>query len=394
MKQIFSKILFGVLSLTVLFSLMSPVLAQTTNATDNQSAQPAAQTEDKQIIFFYGQGCPHCAKVEAYFEKEGIYDKYPIVAKEIYFNDQNRAEYSSVMDKLGVPVDKRGVPALVLGDKLIVGDAPIIDGFKSAADAYLGRDSSDPADKSQEKEASQDVQQTNATTTDDKDSSGQLSLWMVVSASAVDAINPCAFAVLVILLTTVLAKKDRKKAMLSGLAFSTAIFISYILMGLGVYAALGSVGAAETITKVVGVLAIILGLLNLRNYFWYDKGGLIEVPKSWRPKMTKIVESVTSPIGAMAIGFAVSLFLLPCTSGPYIVILGLLAKNTFDMAAVGYLILYNLIFVSPMVIITWLVYKGLSPEKVEMVRQQNLERLHLIAAIVLIAIGAFVLFVN
>jgi cytochrome c biogenesis protein CcdA len=47
----------------------------------------------------------------------------------------------------------------------------------------------------------------------------------------------------------------------------------------------------------------------------------MEVPLAWRPAMHKIIKKATSPIGAFIVGFVVSLFLLPCTSGPYITIL-------------------------------------------------------------------------
>jgi len=382
MKQIFIRTFFAVLVTLVLLSFAPQTSAQAESVAQQHVAQVSEQSEEKVIIFFYGQGCPHCSTVEKWFQQEGIYESYHIDSREVYFNRANAAFYNETMERLNVPVDQRGgVPLLVVGNTVIGGDTPIIRGFRDAADEYLGHTD----------DVIQVEQEADVSTSEVETTSSTLSIWMVVSASLVDAINPCAFAVLVILLTTVLSKRNRKKALLSGLAFTGSIFISYILMGLGVYAALGSIGAATTITKIVGVVAIVLGLLNLKNYFWYDKGGLIEVPQSWRPKMSKIIQSVTSPGGAFAIGFLVSLFLLPCTSGPYIVVLGLLAENPLDGVAMGYLLLYNFIFVTPMLLITLLVYKGLDPQKVEMMRQQNLERLHLVAGIILIAIGVFVL---
>jgi len=66
---------------------------------------------------------------------------------------------------------------------------------------------------------------------------------------------------------------------------------------------------------------------------------------------------VLSPIGAFGIGILVSLFLLPCSSGPYIVILGLLSaqSNELNLLGMGYLVLYNFIFILPMLAITFLV---------------------------------------
>jgi len=82
--------------------------------------------------------------------------------------------------------------------------------------------------------------------------------------------------------------------------------------------------------------------------------------------MKTLIRGVTSVPGAFLIGFAVSLFLLPCTSGPYIVILGLLAHATEWGYAMALLVLYNFIFVLPMLIITGAIYFGFTTtEKAE-----------------------------
>ena len=218
-----------------------------------------------------------------------------------------------------------------------------------------------------------------------------ITLIPVIAASIVDAINPCAFAVLIILMTTILMGGDKTKALKSGFAFAASIFISYLMMGLGLYKALTFGNVTEIFYQIIGWLAIVVGLLNLKDYFWYGKGFLMEVPMSWRPTMKKIIRSVTSPLGAFFVGFVVSLFLLPCTSGPYIVILGMLAKSSTYVRAVSYLVIYNLIFVSPMLLITYAVFKGFNPKKAEAMRQKQLRNLHLVAGILMLGIGIAVL---
>jgi len=118
------------------------------------------------------------------------------------------------------------------------------------------------------------------------------------------------------------------------------------------------------------------------------EGFLMEVPLSWRPAIKKIINSATSPCGAFLVGFVVSLFELPCTGGPYIVILGLLAKEATKTVGVTYLLLYNLIFVMPLVVLSIIIYKGLSTtEKLEKIRQDKIRILHLIAGILMLAIA-------
>ena len=142
--------------------------------------------------------------------------------------------------------------------------------------------------------------------------------------AAVDAVNPCAFAVLIILITTVLAAGGRRKALQASLALSLSIFLSYYMMGVGLYSAIAAAGVTRALYIAVTILAILIGLFNLKDYLWYGRWFVMEVPPGWRPKLKALIGRITSVPGAFLIGFVVSLFLLPCTSGPYIVILGLL----------------------------------------------------------------------
>jgi cytochrome c biogenesis protein CcdA len=159
-------------------------------------------------------------------------------------------------------------------------------------------------------------------------------------------------------------------------------------MGLGLYSAVEAAGATQAIYLAVAVLAIIIGLFNLKDYLWYGKCFVMEVPPSWRPALKQLIQKVTSVPGAFLVGFGVSLFLLPCTSGPYIVILGLLAKTTTRTGAALWLLLYNAIFILPMILITVAVYLGMTTlEKTERWRTQHLQLLHLVAGFVLLLLG-------
>jgi len=339
----------------------------------------SVRAQQPDIYLFYGEGCPHCGAVEEYFSENDLYSKYPIQKKEIYSNRENAILFTELLDELDYPRTGRGVPLVIVGDKVFLGDTPIIAGFESAADEYLAN---------YEVNQNQDNEQSSEGKT--QESKLDLTLAAVIAAAAVDAINPCAFAVLIILMSTVLSAGTGRKALQTGAAFAFSIFISYFLMGLGLYKALSFGNISHIFYEIIGWLAILLGIFNLKDFFWYGKGFLMEVPQSWRPNMKSLIKSVTSPAGAFAIGFAVSLFLLPCTSGPYIVILGMLSKSTTQMKAVLYLVLYNLIFVSPMFLISYAVYRGYDPSKAEEIRQKRLRLLHLIAGLIMIGMGVMI----
>jgi len=219
-------------------------------------------------------------------------------------------------------------------------------------------------------------------------------LLMVIAAAAVDSVNPCEFAVLVILLSGVIASGGRKKALKTGLAFAFAVFVMYLLMGLGVFSITLVPGITYYFYKAVGVFALFVGVLNIKDYFWENaRGVLSSIPESWRPRVQKLLDEATSVPGALLSGVFVSIFLLPCSSGPYIVTLGLLAHEATKLLAIALLLLYNFIFILPMIGIVLAVYFGLTTTaKAAHWRHKRLGLLHLIAGILMFGMGIWMLF--
>ncbi len=318
-------------------------------------------------IFFYGQGCPHCAKVESYLSSHNLTDQ--VIWKEVYHNQENAKEFNQIADQLQLPLNQRGVPFLYFPQTqtYLLGDQSIINYFQTQ-----NLPSSKPVPSS---------------------SSFKLTLPLLLGAALADAINPCALAVLLILMATTIAQGHKRRALLSGLSFSFAIFLSYLAMGLGLYHAFNAFHFTQAFSYFIALIAFLLALFNLKDFFWYGRGFRMEVPLSWRPKLKSLLQSVTGPLGAFLIAFLISLFLLPCTSGPYLVVIGMLSQKTTASLALRYLILYNLVFISPMLLITFATYFGLNLKKAEEFRSRHLRLLHLITAIILFAF-AIIIFNN
>ncbi|MDD1654783.1 MAG: hypothetical protein LUO91_03640, partial [Methanomicrobiales archaeon] len=104
----------------------------------------------------------------------------------------------------------------------------------------------------------------------------------------------------------------------------------------------------------------------------------------------RLLDRVSSPAGAFLIGAVVTLFLLPCTIGPYIISCGIL--SAYDLAAaLPYLVLYNVIFVLPMLAATLLVYLGISRlSEVKEWRERSVRRMRLVAGIVILVLGVLI----
>lgn len=377
--------------LCVSFILLFSCFAYSQQASEGQDGSVEQKVH---LHMFYGQGCPHCAKLRTFLKD--IKPDYPglvVHEHEVYSDSNGRRMFEEMSDNFNTPIE--GVPTVFIDDKVIVGFSNSIgDSIEQEIEKCMEENCGNPAERgatnetvrmSGDKSPSDDPKK--------KALTRKLTVPIVISAAAVDAINPCAFAVLIILMTAALSITDKKKALKFGLAFSVSIYISYFLMGLGLFSALQATGLSHTFYIIVTILAVIVGLLNIKDYFWYGKGFLMEVPLSWRPTMKKIIRSATSPFGAFIVGFAVSLFELPCTGGPYIVILGLLAKEVTREIGILYLLLYNLVFISPLIILSLVIYKGLSTtEKLEKMRKEKIRLLHLIAGILMLGIAVSMVF--
>ncbi|MFH1780280.1 MAG: cytochrome c biogenesis protein CcdA [Candidatus Micrarchaeota archaeon] len=333
----------------------------------------AAQEHATPIYVFHSTTCPHCIELLDFLD--GIKDKYPsLEVKEFEIHEiANNNLFQQLTSAYGQEVS--GVPVTFIGEKMIVGYATFMAPEVEGEITYCVENGCvDPIEKLVSTPVQPEVE--------------QLTIPAVILAAAVDAINPCAFAVLILLITAVLASGNRRRALLAGLAFTLAVYLAYFAMGLGLFSVIQASGLSQAFYYAVAILAIFVGLFNLKDYFWYGKWFIMEVPLSWRPRMKKIISRVTSIPGAFFAGLIVSLFLLPCTSGPYIVILGLLAKATSRDYAFMLLVLYNLIFVLPMLLITLGIYFGFTTsEQAEDWRKNKLKTLHLIAGVLMLLLG-------
>ena len=226
-----------------------------------------------------------------------------------------------------------------------------------------------------------------------------LTLAKIISLAAVDAVNPCAIAVLTLVLIAIISynPEKRRNVLLAGFAFVLSVYIIYMFYGLVIIRFFQLVRTLTSIKlvlyKVLGLVAVALGLLNIKDYIRYKPGGVLtEMPMRLRPRVKKIIEGIISPKGAFLVGAFVTVFLLPCTIGPYVIAGGIL--STIDLLqTIPWLMFYNLIFVLPMIAVTVFVYFGFTTvENVSGWKEKNIRYLHLIAGLVMLMLGIAMFF--
>jgi thiol-disulfide isomerase/thioredoxin len=225
-----------------------------------------------------------------------------------------------------------------------------------------------------------------------------LTLPKVLTLAAADAVNPCALAVLLLMLTTIVFYNpgNRRAVLFAGAAFITAVFAIYFLYGLVFIKFFHIVQALSAVRfwlfRGLAVACIVFGALNIRDFVRYKPGGLgTEMPLLLRPRVQKILSRITSTRGAFLTGVFVTVFLLPCTIGPYIIAAGIL--SVYDMIQTApILLLYNLVFILPMLAIVGIVYFGLGKvHDVYLWKEKNITKLHLIAGLIILGLGIVML---
>lgn len=223
-------------------------------------------------------------------------------------------------------------------------------------------------------------------------SSLPLTTWSIITAALVDSINPCAVAVLLILLGILLTHHNRYGALQAGLAFIGALYVTYFILGIAIIGALNVTGLANIIHKIVGLTAVIIGLFSIKDFFWYHEEDLIdEMPRTWRPTLHRILKN-PSPLAAFTIGVVVTLFEFPFTGGSYAFVLGLLAHHAPWACTFIVLIYYNVIFITPLMILATLLYFGITTaQRITQWETDHLRVLHLIAGIAMLILGAWII---
>ncbi len=215
----------------------------------------------------------------------------------------------------------------------------------------------------------------------------QLTLVKVISLAAVDSVNPCTLAVLSLMLIAILTYNPEKKRnlLLAGLAFISSVFAMYLIYGLVIIGSFGLLSSFKVfqlwLYKMVGLGAVVLGCLKIRD-FWKKQAVCRVVPK-----LDRILGKITSPSGAFMVGAFVTIFLLPCTIGPYIVCGGILCELGI-LKSLPWLLFYNLIFVLPMLIVVLIIYFGFGKvSDISSWQARNIKYLDLASGIIILLLG-------
>ncbi len=221
--------------------------------------------------------------------------------------------------------------------------------------------------------------------------SGRWLLPLVGVAALIDSVNPCAFSVLLLTVAFLLSiGRLRSNVLRIGSAYILGLFAVYLLIGLGLLKALHLFDTPHFMAMLGAVLLVILGLVNIANEYLPAFPVKLAIPQSAHRTMATLMERASLPT-AFVLGSLVALCEFPCSGGPYIMILGLLHDQATYYSGLGYLLLYNLIFVSPLVLILLFASDAKLLGKVQQWQQDKRRAMRLGGGSAMVALGLLIL---
>ena len=207
-----------------------------------------------------------------------------------------------------------------------------------------------------------------------------------------DGINPCAFAVLALLLGTLTVAGTRRRVLTVGAAYTLGVFVCYLAAGFGITAIVGAAGLAPLFRLLAGAVALVVGLAVLAAAVLERRELAPAITARGRERIAGWLEAAPAagPVAALALGIGVGLVELPCTGGIYLGVLGLLAGGSLA-DALPLLVLYNLFFVLPLVLIVGGVALGLAPSSVDQWRESRRRLVLGVSGAVMVVLGLVLL---
>jgi len=214
---------------------------------------------------------------------------------------------------------------------------------------------------------------------------------LVAITGFLDGIHPCAIAILIFFIAFLLTLHRSFKNIIGlGLVYIIVIFLTYLAIGIGLFSGIMLFGQHHFFAKLGSWLLIFLGVVNLKDYFFPQFKLGIKIPKVSNEKIKGYLEKATLPTVVLA-AFLVGLCSVPCSGGIYAAITALLASKTTFLTGFLYLLLYNLMFVMPLIILLVLATNPYTLVKFGEWQQKHKKTQKLVMGLFMIALGAAIL---
>lgn len=310
------------------------------------------------VAYFYQTGCKVCSRVEA--DIKYIQSKYPQVIVE-EFNIYDNIDLGQWLAQQASRTGDVSTPAIFIADTMLIGEEEIT----PAAIEELVAQNAQGADAIWR----------------NFDGTGELATgifenlsWLTIAvAGLIDGLNPCAFATLIFFVSYLsLSNRKGKEVLFAGAAFTAGVFIAYLVVGLGFYQVLDLLGGvlqflSNVVYGLTAIFCLVLAVLSIRDAVKVSKGGTadmgLHLPDKLRQRINSRIREgrkASAFVGfAFVTGLIISMLELACTGQIYLpTIIFMTSQDSMQIQAIFYLLLYNTMFIVPLVVVFILTYFG------------------------------------
>lgn len=346
--------------------------------------------------FFWSKTCPHCRKAKPFINKLAqSYEWLELNSYELSESHINAALFATLAEEVGA--NKLAVPAFIFCEQIVIGylDEQITGAhlrdklLNCRASLMEGKDEASGLAGKKEKFSLPFLGEFDP-------QSMSLPAFTIIIAG-LDAFNPCAFFVLLLMLSLLVNAKDRKRMMLIGgifVFFSGFIYFIFMAAWLNLFLYMGEI---RTITIIAAVVAIGISSINIKDYFLFKKGVSLSIPDSAKPglyeRIRKLMNASSLPtmiLGTIMLAIVANSYELLCTAGFPMVFTRLLTLH--DLTSWDYyiyLLFYNIIYVIPLLVVVLVFTKTLGARKLS---EKEGRILKLVSGLMMLELGLLLLF--
>jgi thiol-disulfide isomerase/thioredoxin len=372
------------------------------------------------LVYFSQKGCPKCERANVLLKY--LAKKYPqLNIKEIDLNTPDGKRFNETLSsRLGLSSEKRLIaPSIFIGKDYLLPDQitePKVEALiqKYVEKALPGVSEGKPVLTTPPPSLSPTPEETKKAEESIIQRYQSFGVLAIFLAGLIEGMNPCALATLVFFVSylTMVGRK-RKEILLVGLGFSGAGFVTHLLIGIGILSFIQHLSFLPLFSKVVYFItllfALFLGIFSLYDYLQLKRGRpskmKLQVPNFLKKRIHQIIRArgdvleadKESPsfrllLAAVAIGCIVTLLQSTCTSQVYLpTILFVTNIPSLRSSAILYLVLYNFVYILPLLVIFGIVYWGVTSEQLSFFLQRRASTIKLLTSVFFFALAGILI---
>jgi cytochrome c biogenesis protein CcdA/glutaredoxin len=320
------------------------------------------------IAYFEKAGCQDCARTN--YDLHVVEERVPQVQVERFSIEDRESTLLNewLCNEYGVPEREHlATPMLFVGQDVLVGTEANLRNLVTVVDKYVPTGAERTWDDFDPNEAEETL-------------SGRFERWGVLAilgAGLIDGLNPCAFATLVFLISYLtFTGRQGRDILFVGAAFALGVFLTYLLVGVGMFQVIQTLEFFPTLGRWVylltTLLCVVLAILTFRDFFRARRGRASEMTLKLPTGLRRLINQVIREnvqvrafvVMSFVTGFVISLIELACTGQVYYpTIMYMTSDPELANQAFLYLVLYCLMFIAPLVVVFLFSYFGTTSEQ-------------------------------